>query len=456
MVASTASTSSGPVKKARSSIGAPSQRTQSSRKGKKAWRKNVDLDDVEGGLEEIRTEERVIGTSLQKTTNQDLFQIDVKGDENVRKRLPKFSTSALTSAKILSQRSAIPAVFSRPQSATPLKRKKLTHEEKDRLLRIGKKMRKGPFNAIIDPTEVGAGSALLEVTEAVKESGKYDVWGTDDETLVTEEVVGNVPGKRTDFKQPNTPHPRTDIAVSAVPAPHEGTSYNPLLDAHQALLRAAHEAEAKRVQDAEELKGVKEKILNARRVAEDGDNGLGAPGMFVDVPGEDAVDEDSDDGEEKPTKKMPERKTKKERIKAAKRRAEKRSLAEKLAQKRLLASVTTAKSVRKSIARTNAQRQSDLLQRHRQAEEERLSKGLAGKKLGKHVIPEGDIDVQLEEDLSESFRAMKPEGNLFRDRFVSMQHRALIEPRVPVIPRKGKAKIKEYEKHAYKRFEREL
>jgi nucleolar protein 53 len=57
----------------------------------------------------------------------------------------------------------------------PFKRK-LTYEEKDRLLRIGKRMRKGPFNAIIDPTETGAGSALLELSEAVKTSGEYNIW----------------------------------------------------------------------------------------------------------------------------------------------------------------------------------------------------------------------------------------------------------------------------------------
>jgi nucleolar protein 53 len=44
-----------------SSVNAPAQRSQSSRKGKRAWRKNVDLDDVEEALEEARTEERVTG-----------------------------------------------------------------------------------------------------------------------------------------------------------------------------------------------------------------------------------------------------------------------------------------------------------------------------------------------------------------------------------------------------------
>ena len=48
-------------KAASSSLGAPAQRNQSSRKGKRAWRKNVDLDEVEEGLEGLRAEERVTG-----------------------------------------------------------------------------------------------------------------------------------------------------------------------------------------------------------------------------------------------------------------------------------------------------------------------------------------------------------------------------------------------------------
>lgn len=83
--------------------------------------------------------------------------------------------SQLKSAKLLAQRSAIPAVFSR-HSHDKLKKTKLTHEEKARLLRIGKRKVKGPFNTYVDPSQLGAGSALLETTEAVKKSGTYDVW----------------------------------------------------------------------------------------------------------------------------------------------------------------------------------------------------------------------------------------------------------------------------------------
>ena len=78
---------------------------------------------------------------------------------------------------------------SRATSSTPSKRKKISHEEKDRLLRIGKRPRRGPFNAIIDATEAGAGSALLEMTEAVKQIGKCDVW---QEAQKGSEEEGNV------------------------------------------------------------------------------------------------------------------------------------------------------------------------------------------------------------------------------------------------------------------------
>lgn len=102
-----------------------------------------------------------------------------------------------------------------------------------------------------------------------------------------------------------------------------------------------------------------------------------------------------------------------------------------------------------------AERERLRLERNQQLIHETLKKGLAGQRLGRHFVPEGDVDVQLGEDLTESLRALKvstpstrafvavkeakqlmsaqPEGNLFKDRFLSMQQRALIEPRVPVL-----------------------
>ncbi|KIJ89417.1 hypothetical protein K443DRAFT_687286 [Laccaria amethystina LaAM-08-1] len=90
----------------------------------------------------------------------------------------------------------------------------------------------------------------------------------------------------------------------------------------------------------------------------------------------------------------------------------------------------------------------------RLALEEKVRKqGLAGQQLGKHKVPQGEVQVQLGEDLSESLRGLKPKGNLFKDRFLSLQQRALIKPRVCVLLKKRRIRIVEYEKHAGKRFQ---
>jgi nucleolar protein 53 len=44
------------IKPATVSPGAPHQHKQPSRKGKKAWRKNVDVSEIQEGLEEVRDE----------------------------------------------------------------------------------------------------------------------------------------------------------------------------------------------------------------------------------------------------------------------------------------------------------------------------------------------------------------------------------------------------------------
>ncbi|KAI0827318.1 P60-like protein [Trametes gibbosa] len=445
-VASASASSTSKKKSTGATHGAPAQRTQSSRKSKRAWRKNVDIEPVEEGLEGLRVEERAIGTFFQKKKDEELFQVDTRGDDQIRKTLPKYSERVLTSTKILSERSAVPAVFSRPTaSSNPAKRKAVSHDDKTRLLRMGKRLRKGPFGAYVDPDQVGEGSALLELSEAAKKAGEYDVW--------TEDAPEKVP-----VKAPQTDNPRSHIALPAVPSPHEGSSYNPPLTAHQQLLRTAHEKEEQNLKSAQEVEAIRAKFDEARAVvyADLVANPVGVPGMTIDTIAEGHADEieEADDSEPLPPKKLPARKTKQQRRKAERLRAEKRALAEKAARRRMLATVDSAKLLRKAIARNLATRERLRVQRQAQLQE-KLRQGLAGQRIGKHFVPQGAIDVQLGEELSESLRGLKPEGNLFRDRFINMQHRALIEPHAPNPARKPRRKTKEYEKHSYKRFDRD-
>ena len=63
----TLKSSSSSRKTTHSSLGAPSQHNQGSRKGKRAWRKNIDIGEVEDGLEGLRTEEIVTGSVLNRS-----------------------------------------------------------------------------------------------------------------------------------------------------------------------------------------------------------------------------------------------------------------------------------------------------------------------------------------------------------------------------------------------------
>ena len=205
--------------------------------------------------------------------------------------------------------------------------------------------------------------------------------------------------------QPKTPNLRAQISVPAVPAPHEGTSYNPLVTSHQELLRTANEIEERRLKEAEKLEEAKRKMEAARVAAAlELQEGV-APGMTIQ-PIDDADTAQDDVQGLPPVKKMPERKTKKERRKAERQRAEKRALAERAARKRMLASVDSAKALRKALGRNLMVR--ERLRAQRQAKlQERLGQGLAGQRLGKHKVPEGETVVQLSEDLSESLRGLK-------------------------------------------------
>jgi nucleolar protein 53 len=166
------------------------------------------------------------------------------------------------------------------------------------------------------------------------------------------------------------------------------------------------------------------------------------------------VAEDEEDGEETVVKKATKPKTKKQRRKALALLAEvsdsssitlsssrhsdhlqKRARAAQAAKKKQLESITTKslRSLKQSLSTTTSSAHSKTAKRPdlplQQASENPTKKV----KLGKHTVPTERLDVQLGEELSESLRELQPEGSLFRDRFVSMQQRALIEPRVRVM-----------------------
>lgn len=155
-----------------SSIGAPAAR-QPSRKGKAAWRKNVDLAPVEAALEAARARER----DGSGSAGAPLFVEDRVGDEAVGARMARArrAQKPLRSLEVLRSTSAVPPVAGRARAgvaagATALQASGMSKKQKDKLRRSAGRAVKGPFGAVVE-SEQGKGKEKEAVADA-----EYDLW----------------------------------------------------------------------------------------------------------------------------------------------------------------------------------------------------------------------------------------------------------------------------------------
>jgi nucleolar protein 53 len=72
----------------------------------------------------------------------------------------------------------------------------------------------------------------------------------------------------------------------------------------------------------------------------------------------------------------------------------------------MLASIASAKSMRRTLEKGKIARAKELAERDAQLVE-KLRGGLAGTRLGRHRVATHELDVQLGEDLAESLRELK-------------------------------------------------
>jgi len=72
----------------------------------------------------------------------------------------------------------------------------------------------------------------------------------------------------------------------------------------------------------------------------------------------------------------------------------------------MFTTIGSLKALRKETDIVMREKEQQRLQR-KQLLEEKLKKSIVGQRLGKHRVPDGEIDVQLGEDLSESLRGLK-------------------------------------------------
>ncbi|NWQ72618.1 NOP53 protein, partial [Neopipo cinnamomea] len=103
----------------------------------------------------------------------------------------------------------------------------------------------------------------------------------------------------------------------------------------------------------------------------------------------------------------------------------------------------------RSLRRLLRQRQERLRQRRLLRELSRERRRWRPRRLGKTRYEDAGPEVQLREELPECLRSLRPEGNVLRDRFKSLQRRNLIEPRERA-KFKRRYRVKYVEKRAFR------
>ncbi|KAI1097669.1 P60-like protein [Jackrogersella minutella] len=433
------------IKPLKGSTEAPATYKQPSRKGKKAWRKNVDVTEVEKGLDELN-EEIIKGGVLAERLAEELFVIDTVGDASLPKKFPKHTSKTLKADEIIAARSAVPGLppsRKRPGDKTTdgilpekrVRREYVTHKELNRLRKVAD----------------GVHESTVEVADAT-----YDPWGA----VAKPEAPTSLEDKRDEKKKAPKSFSKKPLSLlasgktpKAVPKPTGGYSYNPAFNDYEARYteesNKAVEAERKRleVEEAERLKAE----AAARSAAE-----AEAAEARAELS---EWDEDSEwegfqsGGEElKVSAKRPGRKTIAQRNRIQRRKEEERRLIHEAKTKTRKSQLEEIKRIAKEVAELEHEQNlalANLEQSESSADDD--DEVLRRRQLGRLKLPEKDLELVLPDELQDSLRLLKPEGNLLKDRYRSLLIRGRLEARRRLAFKK-QARTKLTEKWAYKDF----
>ena len=398
------------------------QTQQRSRKGKKAWRKNVDISEVQEGLEINRENKRIYGEDHDQTAD---FIIDEQGDEAIFSKNP---TRKLKSTEILEKSSKIPALNVERNN------KKIQGVHKKDVHRLMK------LSGRVHGTSVAAARVEKDGLTNVK-NGISDVWG------ISEPEVPELLKKSTSGHTKATVVPGTlkeaPIAIdNMIKDIASGKSYNPSFESWKELLNLEFDKEMVNEKRRQQIKDHQEKIQHLVKTLKDIE--VEEESSEDEAEAEEENKEESDNEGDvksmslsinKPT--VNKKKTKAQRNKQ-RRNKEREELQE------------TLHALKKQIHELNKldTYQEEVLEK----EKNRTTKTQRAPK--KHFkfdsVPE-QLEIKLSDELSDSLRKLKPEGNLLYDHMRDLQKSGKIEARIPVA-KKRKYAPKITEKWTYKDF----
>lgn len=241
-------------------------------------------------------------------------------------------------------------------------------------------------------------------------------------------------------------------AIPAVRKPEGGYSYNPIFTDYEERLQAEGEreiaAERKRLAAIEADRTRLEESLKSAAEAE-----AAEARAELSEWEEDSAWEGIESGTEdvRLSIKRPERKTQAQRNRIKRRKEEEQKAKMAADIKRKNEQAAQIKKIAKAIAAKEQSRTLILHSSHDDSSSEGDDLELRRRKLGKILLPEKDLELVLPDELQESLRLLKPEGNLLRERYRNLLVRGKIESRRPISFAK-KAKRKATEKWTHKDF----
>lgn len=438
-----------------SDIGRPQNSGQSSKKGRRAWRKNVDISDIEKGLEEKREEIIQHGKPLNELESDDLFIIDEDADEEIEKKMKRDNVKKLKSSEILENKSKIPALLSKVGKSKKNKKDNkiqgVDKKEMVHLLKLAGKV-KG-----YDKTDERMAK------EGIINAKAYDVWNTELENEIEESKLPTAlkeGGSSISFTHAkNIPKTLKEAPIQIrkiETVPHAGKSYNPSLDNWKKLIEEEYFKEKTKEDQRLELEEYKDRIQYLIANYEDNE-------VFEED--EDEEEGDEDDNGAKPVEeaqsgdgeteiKLSINPVTEVNIKTKAQRNKEKRYKER---QRLESELKEIK-----LRLQELEKLPDILEKVEQKEQDIKSAGVketkyermvrkGTKKLGSRFeVIEGQIEVKLRDELSDSLRKLKPEGNLLYDQMKKLQSKGMIETRRISKGKKGKRKITE--KWSYKDF----
>lgn len=318
---------------------------------------------------------------------------------------------------------------------------------------------------------------MIEVADAT-----YDLWGGDDANNAAiakrpKHLQNKARDPRFDFLpevvQPKAPKSMKQKPVSllasskevrAVQKPSGGYSYNPAFEDYEKRLNAeaakAVEAERKRLEDLEAERERQEAFARSAAEAEAAE----ARAQLSEWEEDSEWEGFQSDAEGAAEVKRPQRKTPAQRNRIKRRKEDERLAKHREAMKERRRQENRIKEIAQEVEEqdkalattTDSELRAQLEENANDSDadddvDEETEEKLRRRQLGKFKLPEKDLELVLPDELQDSLRLLRPEGNLLKDRYRSMLLRGKVEARRH-IPFKKQARRKMTEKWTHKDF----